>query len=62
FNKAAVTLKQKQAGNSKYSGFWVPGQDWRNGISWLFANGGDIATQEGASGSASCPRPTASRA
>lgn len=47
FNQAAVTLKQKQAGNSKYSGFWLPGQDWRNGISWIFANGGNIATQEG---------------
>ncbi|KYH45058.1 extracellular solute-binding protein [Branchiibius sp. NY16-3462-2] len=46
FDKAAVTLKQKQAGNTKYSGFWLPGQDWRNGISWVFANGGNIATQE----------------
>lgn len=46
FNQAAVSLKQKQAGNTKYSGFWVPGQDWRNGISWIFANGGDIAVQE----------------
>ncbi|MFD1827325.1 MULTISPECIES: extracellular solute-binding protein [Mumia] len=45
FNKAAVTLKAK--GGKDYSGFWVPGQDWRNGISWLFANGGDIAAQEG---------------
>ena len=24
----------------------MPGQDWRNGISWVFANGGNIATQE----------------
>lgn len=45
FQKAAITLKS--GGDDKYSGFWVPGQDWRNGISWLFANGGDIATEEG---------------
>ena len=44
FNKAADQLKA--GGDSKYSGFWLPGQDWRNGISWIFANGGDIATQE----------------
>ncbi len=44
FNKAATQLKSE--GNSKFSGFWLPGQDWRNGISWIFANGGDIAKQE----------------
>ncbi|MGH1565018.1 extracellular solute-binding protein [Mumia sp. DW29H23] len=46
FNQAAVALKEK-SGDKNFSGFWVPGQDWRNGISWLFANGGDIAVQEG---------------
>lgn len=45
FDKAATQLKA--AGDAKYSGFWLPGQDWRNGISWIFANGGDIATQQG---------------
>lgn len=44
FNAAAAKLKAE--GDSKYSGFWLPGQDWRNGISWIFANGGDIAKQE----------------
>jgi len=43
----AAAQKLKAAGNADYSGFWLPGQDWRNGISWLFANGGDIATQSG---------------
>jgi N,N'-diacetylchitobiose transport system substrate-binding protein len=29
------------------SGFAIGGQDWRNGISWVFANGGELATEEG---------------
>ncbi|MBM6399845.1 extracellular solute-binding protein [Phycicoccus sonneratiae] len=29
-----------------FSGFFIGGQDWRNGISWIFANGGDLAKQE----------------
>lgn len=29
------------------SGFAMGGQDWRNGISWVFANGGKLATVEG---------------
>lgn len=29
------------------SGFAMGGQDWRNGISWVFANGGELATAEG---------------
>ncbi|WP_448629821.1 extracellular solute-binding protein [Cellulomonas soli] len=29
------------------SGFAMGGQDWRNGISWVFANGGELATQDG---------------
>lgn len=29
------------------SGFAMGGQDWRNGISWVFANGGELATEKG---------------
>ncbi|WP_277212403.1 extracellular solute-binding protein [Isoptericola croceus] len=29
------------------SGFALGGQDWRNGISWVFANGGELAVKEG---------------
>lgn len=29
------------------SGFAIGGQDWRNGISWVFANGGELATVDG---------------
>lgn len=29
------------------SGFAMGGQDWRNGISWVFAHGGELATADG---------------
>jgi len=29
------------------SGAYIPGQDWRTGIAWIFANGGDLATYDG---------------
>ena len=29
------------------AGFYIGGQDWRNGISWIFANGGDLAKKDG---------------
>ncbi|HEY0217029.1 MAG TPA: extracellular solute-binding protein [Cellulomonas sp.] len=29
------------------SGFAIGGQDWRNGISWVFANGGELASVDG---------------
>lgn len=29
------------------SGFYLGGEDWRNGISWVFAYGGELAKQEG---------------
>lgn len=28
------------------SGFYIGGSDWRNAISWIFANGGDLAKKE----------------
>ncbi|WP_084102223.1 extracellular solute-binding protein [Demequina sp. NBRC 110051] len=37
-----ASLKEQGVG-----GFYVPGQDWRDGISWIFANGGEIATYDG---------------
>jgi N,N'-diacetylchitobiose transport system substrate-binding protein len=36
--------KLKTAGQS---GFYIGGEDWRNGVSWIFANGGDLATKDG---------------
>ncbi|WP_158865490.1 extracellular solute-binding protein [Leifsonia sp. AG29] len=45
------TVAQITAKNPKsiadFSGFFLGGQDWRDGISWIFANGGDIAKKEG---------------
>jgi N,N'-diacetylchitobiose transport system substrate-binding protein len=44
FNKAVVDITTKNPSNiTDFSGFFIGGQDWRNGISWVFANGGDIA-------------------
>jgi N,N'-diacetylchitobiose transport system substrate-binding protein len=29
------------------SGFYLGGEDWRNGVSWIFAYGGDLAKKDG---------------
>lgn len=44
---STAALALTEAGGDGFSGLWLPGQDWRNGISWIFAHGGDIAVQEG---------------
>lgn len=45
FNAAVKTITEKNPRNiSDFSGFFLGGQDWRNGISWIFANGGELAT------------------
>ena len=47
FNTAVKTIAQKNPrGIKNFSGFFIGGQDWRNGISWVFANGGDLAKKE----------------
>ncbi|PII83752.1 ABC transporter substrate-binding protein [Leucobacter sp. OLJS4] len=44
FNAAVKTIAEKNPkGIKNFSGFYLGGQDWRDGISWIFANGGDIA-------------------
>lgn len=44
FNAAVQKIAQENPRDiENFSGFWLGGQDWRNGISWIFANGGDIA-------------------
>ncbi len=48
FNTDVATIASKNPdGIQDFSGFYLGGQDWRDGISWIFANGGDIAKQEG---------------
>jgi N,N'-diacetylchitobiose transport system substrate-binding protein len=42
FNDAAAKLKAADR-----SGFYIGGEDWRNGVSWIFANGGDLAKKDG---------------
>ena len=44
FNETVKTITTKNPKKIKdFSGFFIGGQDWRNGISWIFANGGDLA-------------------
>jgi len=44
FNKDVATINSKNPDNiANFSGFYLGGEDWRDGISWIFANGGDIA-------------------
>ena len=48
FNATVKTIAQKNPNGIKdFSGFFIGGQDWRNGISWIFANGGDLAKADG---------------
>ena len=50
FNQDVVTITEKNPDSiTDFSGFFIGGQDWRNGISWIFANGGDLA-KKGADG------------
>jgi N,N'-diacetylchitobiose transport system substrate-binding protein len=42
FNEAAAALK-----TDTQSGFYIGGEDWRNGVSWIFANGGELAVKDG---------------
>ncbi|MEV8212656.1 extracellular solute-binding protein [Leifsonia sp. NPDC077715] len=47
FNTTVADITAKNPKNiSNFSGFFLGGQDWRDGISWIFANGGDIAQQK----------------
>jgi N,N'-diacetylchitobiose transport system substrate-binding protein len=48
FNAAVTKITQTNPRSIKdFSGFFIGGADWRNGISWVFANGGELAKQEG---------------
>jgi N,N'-diacetylchitobiose transport system substrate-binding protein len=47
FNESVVSLTEKNPLKVReFSGFFLGGSDWRNGISWVFANGGELAKQE----------------
>jgi ABC-type glycerol-3-phosphate transport system substrate-binding protein len=43
FVDAAITLKADNADVANFSGFWLPGQDWRDGAAFLWDAGGEFA-------------------
>jgi N,N'-diacetylchitobiose transport system substrate-binding protein len=44
FAEVAIALQQANPnGVANFSGLWLPGQDWYNGIAWLYTYGGDLA-------------------
>ncbi len=47
FVDAAVALKKDNPKPANFSGFWFPGQDWRNAVTFLWDAGGDLAVEDG---------------
>lgn len=45
FVETAIALKEANPEPANFSGFWLPGQDWRNGAAFVWAAGGDLAVQ-----------------
>ncbi|WP_435770913.1 extracellular solute-binding protein [Nocardioides sp. SYSU DS0651] len=46
FVDTAVKLKQA-SGEKDFSGYWLPGQDWRDGVAFLWDAGGELAVADG---------------
>ncbi|NDL55934.1 extracellular solute-binding protein [Phytoactinopolyspora mesophila] len=46
FVDAAITLKEDNSDVANFSGFWLPGQDWRDGAAFLWDAGGEFAVEE----------------
>jgi N,N'-diacetylchitobiose transport system substrate-binding protein len=58
FNKDVATIAAANPDNiPNFSGLYLGGQDWRDGISWIFANGGNIATESGSKWTATLDDP-----
>ena len=47
FVQAAIDLKAANPDPANFSGFWLPGQDWRNGVAFVWNAGGDLAVKDG---------------
>jgi N,N'-diacetylchitobiose transport system substrate-binding protein len=47
FVDAAIQLKKDNPKPANFSGFWLPGQDWRNGVTFVWNDGGDLAVEDG---------------
>jgi N,N'-diacetylchitobiose transport system substrate-binding protein len=45
FVDTAIALKKANAKPANFSGFWFPGQDWRNGVAFVWDAGGDLAVE-----------------
>ncbi|MDH2413168.1 extracellular solute-binding protein [Nocardioides sp. CER19] len=43
----AIKLKKANPTPKNFSGFWLPGQDWRDGAAFLWNTGGDFAVKDG---------------
>lgn len=54
---AEVTSTNASLRDQEIGGFYMGGQDWRNGISWIFANDGEIATFDGSAWSGALSSP-----
>jgi N,N'-diacetylchitobiose transport system substrate-binding protein len=46
FVDAAIKLKQDNAQPANFSGYWFPGQDWRNAVTFIWNEGGELAVEE----------------
>jgi N,N'-diacetylchitobiose transport system substrate-binding protein len=57
FVAAAIKLKKDNPKPANFSGFWLPGQDWRNGVSFVWNEGGDLAVEEGGTWSGALSSP-----
>lgn len=49
FVQTAIDLKAANPEPANFSGFWFPGQDWRNGVAFVWDAGGDLAVDDGGS-------------
>jgi N,N'-diacetylchitobiose transport system substrate-binding protein len=47
FVQDAIALKKANPQPANFSGFWFPGQDWRNGVAFVWDAGGDLAVEDG---------------
>jgi N,N'-diacetylchitobiose transport system substrate-binding protein len=57
FVDTAVKLKKANPDPANFSGFWFPGQDWRNGAAFIWDAGGDLAVDDGGEWSGSLSSP-----
>lgn len=54
---AQVTEVAQALRTDATSGYYIGGEDWRNGISWIFAHGGELATTDGSTWSSALSDP-----